>query len=85
MASAICAPAPFAVTLNRFACPTCGRRVYGVESRYEWYGPFLTCLRCGEQYHEDGRADRPFARGWRERNKRNARKHYRAFHRQARP
>lgn len=37
---------------------------------YEWYEPTSVCLRCGEQHG----VARPFARGWRERNRARARK-----------
>ena len=38
-----------------------------------WYGAYWTCLTCGERYHSDeGRMERPFARGWRAESVRNA-------------
>ncbi len=73
----ICAPQPWAVRLVRFRCSTCERRTFHVVASYEWYGPDGTCLRCGERFNEDGRAERPFARGWREKSKADARKFYR--------
>lgn len=73
----ICAPRPEVVRLMRAGCSTCGRRTFQVVAFYEWYGPDGTCLRCGERYNEDGRAERPFCRGWREDSKKRARAFYR--------
>lgn len=73
----ICWSHPVEVRLMRARCQTCERRTYHVVASYEWYGPDGTCLRCGERYNEDGRAERPFARGWREQSKRDARASYR--------
>lgn len=79
----ICAPAPVVVKLRRLYCPTCNRRTYSVISFYEWYGPDDTCLNCGERFNEDGRAPRPFMRGWRKDSIAAAKRHYRRF--RARP
>jgi hypothetical protein len=61
----VCAPAPVEAMILRATCHTCGilRRILALY--YEWYGPTWTCLRCGDSWNEDGRAERPFRRGWR--------------------
>lgn len=45
-------------------------------SLYEWYGPEISCLSCGERFNEDGRKPRPFMRNWRPESIRRAREHY---------
>lgn len=74
------APSATSVRLIRAGCSTCKRRTFHVVAFYEWYGPDGTCLKCGERYNEDGRAARPFARGWREKSKAAARSFYRRHH-----
>jgi hypothetical protein len=76
----IYAPAAESVELRRRHFPTCERRRFFVISFYEWYGPDGTCLWCGERFNDDGRAERPFARGWRAQSKADARAHYRRAH-----
>lgn len=49
-------------------CPTCERPRRMLEQRYEWYATTFTCCGCGEQWHGDERAERPFAPGWRRDN-----------------
>lgn len=44
-------------------CPTCERGRRMLVKCWEWHGPIVTCLGCGEVWNEDGRAERPFARG----------------------
>lgn len=71
-------PAATDVRIERHPCPSCGERPAPfVITRYEWHGPRGTCLRCGDEWSDGHRLDRPFARGWREANKRRARQHYR--------
>lgn len=53
-------------SLRRHDCPTCKKRTRFFGWFQEWYGWELTCLSCGEVFHgEEGRAERPFMRGWR--------------------
>lgn len=61
------------VRLRYVDCATCGRLRRFTMWCYEWYGPHAVCWGCGEEFNEDGRAPRPFARGWRQRNMQRAR------------
>jgi hypothetical protein len=61
----IYAPPPVCVWIERECCPNCQRRRRMVFVTYKWYGGRVTCLRCGDAWDEDGRCERPFARGWR--------------------
>lgn len=70
------APAPMEVQIVRAHCTTCQRSRRMVTTLYEWYSGELTCLRCGESWNEDGRRERPFARGWRPRAIRSAWRSY---------
>lgn len=71
------APQPDAFGIRRHHCPTCKRRTFMVWRHTPWYGSDDTCLRCGEEWQDGERAERPFAPRWRERNKAAARKLYR--------
>lgn len=55
-------------------CPTCQRmrRMHGWY--VEWYGTTWTCAGCGDQWSDGERLPRPFARGWRQRNIKHARR-----------
>jgi hypothetical protein len=71
------APQPDACLIIRNNCTTCKRRSFMVLRDTLWYGCNITCLRCGEQWHNGERAERPFAPRWREKNKEHARAMYR--------
>lgn len=71
------APQPDAFGISRNRCPTCQRRTFFVWRHTPWYGSDDTCLRCGEEWQDGERSERPFAPRWRERNKEAARKLYR--------
>ncbi len=71
------APQPDAFGINRPYCPTCKRRTFMLWRHTTWYGSDSTCLRCGEEWQDGERAERPFAPRWRERNKAAARAIYR--------
>jgi len=73
------APRPDSVVLRRVHCPTCERRRFFVVSHTPWYGINETCLWCGERFDDEGRAERPFERGWRKRSIESARRHYRRY------
>ncbi len=64
----IYAPEPEAVTIRRMDCPTCKRSRFGVQRITPWIGSDLICLRCGEMWNDEGRAERPFERAWRKRH-----------------
>ena len=61
----ICAPKPTMVTMSYLYCTTEETHRLMLSTSYEWYGGDLVCLGCGERWNEDGRAPRPFMRGWR--------------------
>lgn len=75
----VCAPSTSRALIERSHCPTCNRRRPFIVLCYDWYGPDATCLGCGERFNEDGRQERPFARGWREKSKADARRLFRRF------
>ena len=80
----ICAPSPWRVRIRRlpWPCAGCNRQSFAVEADYEWYGPTIWCLRCGESYQEsEGGMEysRPFARGWRAKSKEYARRFWRQY------
>ena len=65
----------------RVHCHTCRPfRVAAVGAFQEWYGWFITCLRCGDQWEEGERLPRPCRRGWRREHIQAARDRYRAYH-----
>lgn len=61
----ICAPQVESWMIRRWKCPTCGKRRMLVEC-YEWYPATVSCLNCGDVWHEGVRETRPFYRNWRE-------------------
>ncbi len=72
MAVIICAPRPVTIKMVENDCPTCKKKTEFLFESYEWYGGEITCLNCGDRWNEDGRAERPFMRGWREKSIANA-------------
>ena len=70
-------PQPDDWGISRFTCPTCERRRFMLWRHVPWYGVDMTCLRCGEQWSDGERLERPFAPRWRQRNVEAARKLYR--------
>ena len=76
----VCAPSADDVRAVRIRCHSCERLTGFVIRHYEWYGWHLTCLRCGDQWADGERLERPFARGWRRRNIEAARSLYRRYH-----
>jgi hypothetical protein len=58
----------------RRMCCTCHARRTMLLWTQDWYGPVLTCLACGDSWNEDGMAERPFMRGWRQDRVAHARK-----------
>lgn len=71
------APRPLETLLRRKDCPTCERPSRMVVLTWEWYGPSVTCMRCGERWEDGEMMERPFAPRWRERSKEAARRAYR--------
>lgn len=57
--------APPCVTKHATAavCPDCGKRTRLLTFTYEWYAPYMTCIRCGRSFNEDGWVPLPFVRG----------------------
>ncbi len=68
MTGNICAPAPVEIKTTLIDCPTCEKKTEFLCEYYEWYGGEITCLNCGDSWNEEGRAPRPFERGWREKS-----------------
>jgi len=60
----VCSPKMKKWELRRFKCPNCGKRRMLVRY-YEWYGASMSCMRCGDEWHDGELSPRPFARGWR--------------------
>ena len=59
-------------------CETCNRRCRMLYVFRHWYGGMFTCLTCGERYGtEEGRMERPFARGWRKQSAEKAKRFWR--------
>ena len=77
MGSSICSGTLEKVWLKKSHCPTCGKKRFFVYELWEWYGIYVTCLKCGEKFTDEGRMDRPFCPGWRKTNIRNAKRFYR--------
>ena len=70
------APQPTSRRKFRKVCPTCKAKRTMVTWFYEWYGPTITCLGCGEQWNEDGMLPRPFEPGWRKKGIARARRRW---------
>lgn len=66
------APQPVHVGCQLIDCPTCQRPRRMLTRYFEWYGATVTCCGCGEEWHDGERGERPFAPGWRDRNRRYA-------------
>jgi hypothetical protein len=74
------------MTVHIFSPPSTGRKIVWQDCHdckrhspiaclfYEWFGPSMTCMRCGREYNEDGWVRAPLMRGWREINKNNMRR-----------
>lgn len=72
------APAPCLRMIRWHVCHDCKKLSPFAILCYEWHGPSSTCMRCGRDYNEDGMVRAPFMRGWREENKRQMRKYWKA-------
>ena len=81
----ICAPSPDLVEIQRHDCSNCERRTYFIVAHTPWYGTDHTCLRCGDQWSDGERRERPFVPGWRRHRKALARAQYRRFRRRSEP
>ena len=64
----ICVSVATKAFTRRFPCPTCKRRTSQWMECFEWYGPTVTCLACGEQWRDGEMCPRPLRRGWRAEN-----------------
>ena len=73
---AICRPTTVTLRAVR-VCPCCRERHRQVGSVAVWYDTIWTCLGCGDSYHVEGVMPRPFARGWRERERAEAARRWR--------
>jgi hypothetical protein len=73
------APRPDAFGLRRNRCPTCEKRTYFLWRHTPWYGVDDTCLRCGEEWQDGERSERPFMPRWRDRRKARARQLFRCL------
>ena len=73
------APPATGMKISREHCPTCQKRRYMLVATYEWYGPNIVCLKCGERWNEEGRVERPFCRSWRQMSIDSAKKWYRRW------
>lgn len=62
----ICSPKLQKWEVRHYKCPNCGKRKMLVEY-FEWYGASVSCLNCGDEWHDGELSPRSFARGWRER------------------
>ncbi len=65
----LCGPDYAEVKQPVMYCPTCDQRRRMLMLVEAWRGAGFTRLTCGERYHEDeGRMERPFSPGWRQRS-----------------
>src|SRR5687768_6003201 len=69
----VCAPTTVTYRAVR-RCPACREVRRQVGPFAVWYDTIWTCLGCGDSYSHEGILERPFARGWREREKARARR-----------
>jgi hypothetical protein len=62
------------IFIRRFNCPTCKKERYSLTVSQEWYGVRTICLKCGEQWGDGERMERPFMPKWRQKSIEEARK-----------
>lgn len=74
----ICRPSDQHYIRRVMHCPTCDRRRRFVVLVAEWYDPLFTCCACGDSFATEGRLERPFARGWRQKASARARRAWNA-------
>ena len=77
------APQPEAFGLSRVSCSTCEKRSWMYWESVPWYGVHRTCIRCGEEWQDGTRSERPFAPRWRQANKQAARIRWRRMMKEA--
>jgi ribosomal protein L37AE/L43A len=73
MGSAICGAYLLQADLRTTFCPTCKKDTLKLCQYFEWYGPSVVCLECGERWEGGERLPRPFAPKWREKSVERAR------------
>ena len=74
MGSALCSANLLDAELRTDFCSTCKKAVLKLCQYFEWYGPSVVCLECGERWEDGERLPRPFAPKWREKSIERARK-----------
>ena len=52
MSGAICCPAPISTRVRIIWCPFCARRRKMLVDSFEWYGPRVVCLACGQTWND---------------------------------
>lgn len=67
-----------AVRRRMLECPNCERvrRFVVSYASSPYYSPSLTCCACGDSWSDGERAPRPFARGWRDKAIREAKRRW---------
>jgi hypothetical protein len=61
----ICRPNWSQVEIREIYCTTCQCNRWMRCLFQDWYGWYLLCFYCGDQWGDGERLQRPFARGWR--------------------
>jgi len=81
----IFAPAPIERTVKWITCLDCKKRSAFAILYFEWFGPSMTCMRCGRDYEDMIMCRAPFERAWRKKNKDGMRKRWKALKPQPTP
>lgn len=68
------APRPCKRMVQWYVCQDCKKQSPFAILVYDWYGPEMTCMRCGRHYNEDGWCALDFIRNSRQISKESARK-----------
>ena len=62
------APKPIKKNIHTGHCPDCKRHSWFIGLFYEWYGPSITCLRCGRRWESGEWLPLDFVRGSRQKS-----------------
>lgn len=64
----ICKPTIKITKVGISFCPTCKSRRKFFGWFQDWYGWHITCLKCGDQWQDGERLERPFMPKWRQKS-----------------
>lgn len=67
------------VEKRRLTCPVCEKRRVFLILAQAWYGFRKICMGCGDSWHDEGMAERPFMPKWRQKSIESAKRIWKKY------